>query len=349
MYKKAIKPFLFLFDPEKVHNAFVWFGETLGSFALGRIVVDLFYGYRGADISKVVDGIYYRTPVVLAAGFDYNARLTEILPSLSFGGEEIGSITALPCAGNPSPQLRRLPHTKSILVNKGLRNDGADAIIKRLQAKEKMKDFVLGVSIARTNDPSASTVEAGIADYALGLEKMINAGVGDYYTINISCPNSFGGEAFTTPELLEKLFARLDAVSRAKPLYVKMPISISDETFRQLLAVLDRHEVSGVIIGNLQKDYAKIDAKDHMPKKYEGGLSGKPCEDRSNELIAFAKKEYQKRFTVIGCGGVFSYEDAKKKFDAGADLIQLITGMIYEGPALMKMICRGLALQKIQK
>lgn len=342
MYKTLLKPILFKFGPEGVHNLFVIFGKYLGYCKLTRVLVKLVYGYRGRDISKVVDGVYYKTPIVLAAGFDYNANLTQILPSLSFGGVEVGSVTAKPCRGNEKPRLTRLPFSKSIIVNKGLKNEGVDAVLARLKRKAKVKDFVVGISIARTNELCASTVETGIADYAYSLNKIVESGQGDYYTINISCPNTFGGEPFTTPDLLSKLFIELDKIKSAKPLYVKMPISIPDNAFVQLLGVLDQHNVQGVIIGNLQKDYSKIDKRDFVPAKYSGGLSGKPCEERANELIALTKKEYANRFTIIGCGGVFSYEDAKKKFDLGADLIHLITGMIYEGPGLIKKICYGI-------
>jgi dihydroorotate dehydrogenase subfamily 2 len=349
IYKKIIKPFLFLLDPERVHNVLTKVGEFMGSFYIGRFLLKIVYGYRGKDISKMVDGIYYKTPILLAAGFDYNGELTKVLPSLSFGGEEVGSVTAKQSDGNPKPRLSRLPHTKSILVNKGLRNDGVYKIIKRLNSKIRIKDFVIGVSIARTNEASTSSVDEGIVDYIYSLKKLVDSNTGDYYTINISCPNSFGGEAFNTPELLEKLFSEIEKVNYNKPMYVKMPISISNEVFKSLLDVLNKHNVQGVIIGNLQKDYSKIDKRDHVPEKYSGGLSGKPCEERSNELITLTRSWYKNRFTIMGCGGVFSYEDAKKKFDAGADLLQLITGMVYEGPGLIKSICKGIALQKYSK
>lgn len=122
-----------------------------------------------------------------------------------------------------------------------------------------------------------------------------------------------------------------------------MPISISDDLFARLLAVLDTHNVQGVIIGNLQKDYSHIHPDDKKPESFCGGLSGAPCRDRSSELIIMTKSQYKNRFTIIGCGGVFSYQDAKEKFDAGADLIQLVTGMIYEGPGLVRKICKGLS------
>src|SRR3989344_7259153 len=133
IYTKLIKPILFRFDPEHVHDAFVALGEKLGNFGVGRRVLSAVYGYRGRDISKTVDGIRYKTPVLLSAGFDYNARLTRILPSFSFGGVEVGSVTARPCTGNPPPRLRRLPRSRRILVRKGVRNDGVGKNIPRFK------------------------------------------------------------------------------------------------------------------------------------------------------------------------------------------------------------------------
>lgn len=343
MYKHVIKPIFFKFGPEAVHDFMVALGKFFGSFSLGRVLLKMIYSYRGSDISKTVDGVYYKTPILLSAGFDYNGNLTQVLPSLSFGGVEVGSITAQPCAGNPKPRLTRLPFSKSILVNKGLKNDGIEAVLARLAKKKKMKDFVIGLSFARTNNEKTCSPEAGIEDYLFSLRKAVEAGIGDYYTLNISCPNAFGGEAFSTPELLGKLMIEVDKVARTKPLYIKMPLTILDNVFMQLLGILDQHNVQGVIIGNLQKDYSTIDKRDPVPEKYRGGLSGKPCWTRSNELIAMTKKEYKDRFTIVGCGGVFSYEDAQTKFDLGADLIHLITGMIYEGPGLIKKICQGIS------
>ena len=342
MYKHVLKPILFLFPPESVHNFFIFVGKVFGYCKITQFLTWLMYGYRGSDISKTVDGVKYKTPILLSAGFDYNGNLTQILPYTSFGGEEIGSISAKPYAGNKKPRLTRMPFSKSIIVNKGLKNEGVDVVLNRLKNKRTKTGFVLGISIARTNLPESASVTNGIADYVESFKKVVESGLGDYYTINISCPNTCGGEPFTTADLLSKLFIELDKIARSKPLYVKMPINVLDNVFVQLLGVLDHHNVQGVIVGNLNKDYSTLDKRDPVPTEYRGGLSGQPCFNRSNELIALTKKEYGNRFTIIGCGGVFSYEDAKIKFDLGADLIHMITGMIYEGPALIQKICQGL-------
>jgi dihydroorotate dehydrogenase subfamily 2 len=355
LYKHLLKPILFKLDPEDVHDLFIWFGELLGKFSITRRLTDLVYGYHksanGKDISVTVDDITYRTPVILSAGFDYNARLTNILPHVGFGGEEIGSVTARPCAGNPKPRLKRLPKSGSIVVNKGLRNDGVDVIIKRIKNKRttnsliinRKSSFVLGISIARTNDAqSTESIQASINDYLYSFKRLNAEGVGDFYTINISCPNAFGGETFSKPELLEQLLSALKTIPCSKPVYVKMPINISWDEFDKLLQIINKHGLQGVVIGNLNKDYTLLDDKSETPSEYMGGLSGKTCRKLSTDLIRKTRETYGKRFTIMGVGGIMSPEDTKEKFDAGADLVQLISGMIFEGPGLMKEIGKSL-------
>ena len=205
------------------------------------------------------------------------------------------------------------------------------------------------MSIARTNDQKSATVEAGIADYTYSFKKLNEQGVGDYYTINISCPNAFGGETFTTPDLLSKLLASLDNVPCNKPVYIKMPINLPWEQFSALLRVISVSKCAGVVIGNLNKNYDSLDVRVEAPVGYCGGLSGKPCRQLSTELITKTRQLYGNRFTIIGVGGVMSPEAAKEKFDAGADLIQLITGMIFEGPGLIKKLNGAYGRQKARK
>jgi dihydroorotate dehydrogenase subfamily 2 len=337
LYQKILKPILFLFDPEDMHNLFIWFGEFLGKSGFFRKLIHIFYGYKGKDISKTVDGITYKTPFILSAGFDYNARLINILPEVSFGGVEVGSITAKSCAGNEKPRMKRLVKSQSILVNKGLRNDGVEKIIERLKNSKKPDNFVLGVSIARSNDKETSSVEAGIDDYFCSFKRLNEENIGDYYAINISCPNAFGGETFTGPEMLKPLLSKISSVKCDKPVYIKMPINLEWQKFNELLKTIDEFKImKGVIIGNVNKDYNSLDYRNEAPEEYKGGLSGKPCFKLSNELIRKTRAAYGKRFTIIGCGGIMSPEDMIEKFKAGSDLVALITGMIYNGPGLLK-------------
>ncbi|MDO8552890.1 MAG: quinone-dependent dihydroorotate dehydrogenase [bacterium] len=342
-YKRILRPIFFQFNPEFMHDFMVFFGQIFGSLAPARWLIKSVWGYRGPDISKTIDGLHFERPVLLSAGFDCNGELTRILPCISFGGEEVGSVTARPCQGNPKPQLTRLIRNKSLVVYKGLKNQGVVQIAERLANRNSREKFIVGISIAQTNDERVSDAEAGLADYHATFKIMNELNVGDYYTINISCPNTFGGETFATPELLTRLLTKLSTVPCRKPRYIKMPINLSWDDFKKLLDIIDRFGYNGVIIGNLNKKYSLIDFPEDAPKEWRGGLSGKSCFELSNELIRKTRAAYGKRFTIIGVGGIFSPEDALVKFRAGADLVQLVTGMIFEGPGLIKRICNAYA------
>jgi dihydroorotate dehydrogenase len=344
LYQRALKPLLFKFDPELVHDVFVRAGDLLGRFRLTRGLTALPYGYRGPDASKVVDGIRYRAPVVLAAGFDYNGRLIGILPAVGFGGDEVGSVTARPCAGNPPPRLKRCVRSRALVVSKGLKNDGVERVARRLRETPRPPGFVIGVSIARTNDALAGdSLESGIEDYATSLQTLVDRDIGDYYTINVSCPNVHGGESFAEPSTLHQLLGRLGEIEHDKPVYAKMPINLEWDEFRALLDIVIEHGLDGVVIGNLNKNYDDLAYRDEAPDEYAGGLSGAPCRDLSTDLIARTREYAGDRLTIIGCGGILSADDALEKFRAGADLVQLITGMIFEGPHLMKEIAAAYA------
>ena len=239
--------------------------------------------------------------------------------------------------------MTRLKVSQSILVNKGLRNEGVDVIIERLKKRNVSKDFVCGISIARTNDEKSVPIEAGIEDYAYSFKRLNEENVGDYYTINISCPNAFGGEAFTTPLLLERLLSALKTIPCTKPVYVKMPINIPWAQFDSLIQIILKYKLSGVVIGNLNKDYSCLEVREEAPSMYKGGLSGKPCTHLSTELIYKTREAYGNQFTIIGVGGVMSPATAQEKFGAGADLVQLISGLIFEGPGLVKKLDRAYA------
>ncbi|KKW41566.1 MAG: Dihydroorotate dehydrogenase [Parcubacteria group bacterium GW2011_GWB1_55_9] len=342
-YTRVLKPIFFLCGPESMHNFMVFSGEVFGALPPVRQLLSLAWGYHGKDISKVVDGVRYERPVLLSAGFDTDGRLSRVLSCISFGGEEVGSVTSRPCAGNARPRLLRLIRNKSLVVWKGLRNQGARAIAKRLANTQTPHGFVVGISIAQTNDEKVNNAEAGIEDYYQTFVTMTEAGVGDYYTINISCPNTFGGETFTTPELLTRLLTKLAAVPCEKPRYIKMPINLAWDDFSALLKVIDAFGYNGVVISNLNKQYSMLDFPQDAPTPWRGGLSGKPCFELSNECIRRTREAYGKRFTIIGVGGIFSPEDALAKFHAGADLVQLITGMVFEGPGLIGRICDAYA------
>ena len=333
LYQKILKPFLFLFSPDLVHTAFVKLGICLIAAPPLRSILRLIYG--PPTTSLVVDGIHYSGPILLSAGFDYNAQLAPILWDIGFAGQEVGSVTAQKCLGNPPPNLKRLIRSQSIQVFKGLKNDGVEIIIKRLKELPIPKPFVLGISIAKTNNEACADENEAIADYVTSYRRCFEEKIGDFFTINISCPNAFGGEDFARPDALRKLITSLKSVPSDKPIYFKMPINRPWAEFSQLLNVLEEFKVHGVVIGNLNKDYQSIDFQDELKStEFRGGLSGKPCQKLSNELIGLTKKHFP-RMTIMGCGGVLNVQDAIEKFEAGADLIQMISGMIFNGPHVL--------------
>ncbi|MBC76076.1 MAG: hypothetical protein CME64_08675 [Halobacteriovoraceae bacterium] len=335
LYQKGLKPILFKFHPDVVHEVFVDLGERMQTNFFFKKFLQGVYGAPLGTKTITVDGVEYSGPVLLAAGFDYNGRLGPALWNIGFAGEEVGSVTARKCAGNPPPNTTRLIQSKSIQVFKGLKNDGVDSVIERLKSLNTPKNFVTGVSIARTNDQQSSDVNEGIEDYFYSFKRLNEEEVGDYYTINISCPNAFGGEDFARPELLEKLLMRLKEIECKRPVYIKMPINKPWSEFKLLLDVIHGLGFQGVVIGNLNKNYEEVDFKEELPPgEFRGGLSGRPCQKRSNELIR-KTKEYCPDLTIIGCGGVLEVKDAMEKMQLGASLVQLISGMIFNGPHLI--------------
>jgi dihydroorotate dehydrogenase len=337
LYNKLLKPILFQFDPSSVHHLFIKIGATAGKFSPARDLIKALFGEPKLTTPISLDGLTFQGPVLLAAGFDYNGHLASILYSMGFSGEEIGSVTARPCKGNPAPQLRRLIKSKSIQVYKGLKNDGVDAIIKRIKEHEIPEKFVAGVSIARTNDESSADFNQGIQDYCYSFRRLNEENVGSFYTINISCPNAYGGEDFARPEALHVLLFELKKISCSKPIYIKMPIHKSWEEFKELVKIIQQLGYNGVVIGNLNKNYADADFPEEATPQYRGGLSGKPCQKLSTALIQRTREAFPD-LTIIGCGGVLSIEDAMEKLAAGANLIQMITGMIFTGPHLINEI-----------
>jgi dihydroorotate dehydrogenase subfamily 2 len=339
-YANVAKPLFFRRDPEDVHDAVTALGERLGACAPVRALTRALLAYEHPSLESAVLGIRFANPVGLSAGFDKNARLLGIMPAVGFGFEEIGSITGEPCEGNPRPRLWRLPKSKGLAVWYGLKNDGCEAVAARLRGFSS--DIPFGTSVARTNSAATVSREAGIADYAKAFRAL--ADVGDYFTVNVSCPNTCGGEPFASPEALDRLLAALDAIETRKPVFLKLPADASAAELDALIAVADRHRVHGFVIANLTKrrDRATI-VQSELAVTEKGGISGRPVSEPSNALIAHAYRAAGSRYVIIGVGGIFSAEDAYEKIRLGASLVQLVTGLIFEGPQLIGEINRGLA------
>lgn len=337
LYQLIFKPIAFSIDPEKIHDHFLKIGQALGRYSITRSITGWFFRYSHPALEQNIFGIKFKNPIGLAAGFDKDGLIFNILPSVGFGYEEIGSITGEACDGNPKPRLWRLKKSKGLAVYYGLKNRGAEEISSRL--KNAKFRFPVGTSIAKTNNSTTVEAQAGIADYVKGVKNFTS--IGDYFAINISCPNAYGGEPFGEPIKLEKLLTEIDKIETRKPIFLKMPADISEPEIDALLEVIKKHRVHGLILTNLTKKRDNPKIKDSIiPEK--GGLSGKIVQDISDRVIAYVYKKTSGKYVIIGTGGVFTAEDAYKKIKAGASLVQIITGMIFEGPQVISEINLGL-------
>ncbi|MEK7126871.1 MAG: quinone-dependent dihydroorotate dehydrogenase [Patescibacteria group bacterium] len=333
LYETFAKPIFFQIDPETVHNSILLFGKFLGSNPITRFLTKLLFHYSNKKLEQTILGIHFKNPIGLAAGFDKDAELTKILPETGFGFIEVGSITGLPCEGNPRPRLWRLKKSKGLVVYYGLKNDGCEKIAKKL--KNKKFKIPVGTSIAKTNCKETSTCQTGIDDYVKAYKEFTE--IGGYFTINISCPNTFGGEPFTNPEHLDKLLTEIDKIKTQKPIFLKISPDLNDGQIDKIIEVVEKHDIKGFVCTNITKnrDNAKILEK-NLPKA--GGVSGRPLKDLSDKLISYVYKKTKGKYIIIGCGGIFTAEDAYKKIRLGASLLQLITGMIFEGPQVISEI-----------
>lgn len=337
IYKHALKPILFKMDPEDVHDRFVRAGMTLGRFRAAKALTSWAWAYQDPRLIQTIHGITFRNPIGLSAGFDKNAQLTDILPSLGFGFAEVGSITGEYCSGNARPRLWRLPKSNGLVVYYGLKNDGSETIARRLESKR----FAIPIctSVAKTNSPDTVDSEKGIQDYAKAFRAF--AEIGQMFTINISCPNAYGGEPFTDPDRLERLLTEIDKIQTSKPIFLKLAVDLSTDVLDQLLDVAARHRVHGIICSNLTKNRnnERI-VETTVPDK--GGLSGKIVQGLADSQLTYVAQRSNGRFTLIASGGVFTAEDAYRKIRRGASLVQILTGMIFEGPEVVGDINRGL-------
>lgn len=344
LYQHAAKPLLFMLHPDGVHRRLIRTGSVIQRSKLANYILRGAWSYHNPKVlSQTIHGITFSNPIGLSAGFDKNFQLPPLLKSVGFGFMEGGSLTLHECAGNPGPWFHRLPKTKGLVVNAGLANHGVDKIIGRLAAypANTFTDFPLNISIAKTNSPNACSETAAIADYIGSLKALKRAKLGTMYTLNISCPNTYGGQPFTTPELLEKLLTAVDAIRLNVPVFIKMPAHLSWKEFNQLADVAAKHSIAGLTISNLVYR-EQIELKDPLPDSVKGKVSGAASAAIANDLIFRTRQTYGDRFIIIGVGGVFNAADAYEKIKCGANLVELITGMIFEGPQMIGQINEGL-------
>lgn len=345
-YENLAKPVLFKIAPDKTHSSMIKMSSATGKVAPLRGFTKLvFKGRRNDSLVQNYFGIEFDSPVGVSAGFDKNGEVVPMMASLGFGFSEVGSVTAKKCAGNPRPWFYRLPHSRSLVVHAGLANEGSNAIIKRIHqySKKAIGNFPIVLSVAKTNCREVVSIDEGINDYVTTIKRAKTEPRIKMIELNISCPNTYGGEPFTTPDKLRQLLTAVNKVDVRKPTFIKMPVDLLWDEFKALLDVAVKYKISGVTIANLTKNRKLADSRDIFPETVRGHMSGKPTEAIGNELIRKTFLDYGGKLKIIGVGGIFTAEDAYTKIRLGASLVEIVSGMIFCGPQLAAEINYGLS------
>ena len=340
MYKLLIRPILFCFDPEKVH----YFTFSLIRF-LSKIpgfpsLFRLLYDVNDPRLETEVFGLKFKNPVGLAAGMDKDASLYNELSNLGFGFIEIGTLTPKGQEGNPKKRLFRLKSDSAIINRMGFNNGGVEEAVLRLK---KNKGVLIGGNIGKNK---LTPNEEATSDYEICFDTLFD--YVDYFVVNVSSPNTPNLRALQDKEPLTQLLQTLQnknlARPKQKPILLKIAPDLTDEQLLDIIDIVKETKIAGVIATNTTLSREGLQSEN---KKEMGGLSGKPLKNRSTEVIRFLSQKSKKAFPIIGVGGIHSADDAIEKLEAGACLVQLYTGFIYEGPALIKAINKKI-LEKIQ-
>ena len=338
MYKALLRPLLFLCDPEKVHHFTFSMVRNLHKLGLGGLFKSI-YQIKDKRLERELFGLTFPNPVGLAAGFDKDAKLYKELHNFGFGFIEIGTVTPKPQEGNPKKRLFRLKSDSAIINRMGFNNGGVEAAVARLKKNNSAKNRVLiGGNIGKNK---VTPNEEAVNDYLMCFESLFN--YVDYFVVNVSSPNTPGLRELQDKEPLTKLLLELkkrnSEKSAPKPILLKIAPDLTDDQLVDIISIVSETKIEGVIATNttISRDGLLSENKKEM-----GGLSGKPLTSRSTEVIRFLSEKSGNAFPIIGVGGIHSAKDALEKIEAGASLVQLYTGFIYEGPALIKSINKAL-------
>jgi dihydroorotate dehydrogenase len=332
-YKQLLRPALFALDAEKVHHM------AIGALAAGAPLLYAFPAKHDVRLTRTVFGVRFPAPVGLAAGFDKNAVALPSWPALGFGFVEVGTVTARAQPGNPRPRIFRVPEIQAIINRLGFNNDGADAIAVRLRLLEKSGRWPripVGINIGKSK---ATPLEEATSDYLLSFERLHH--FGDYFALNISSPNTPGLRSLQDRPALDELLGTVQRRNSARrPLLVKIAPDLQWAAIEEIIGLAHEHELVGIIATNTTIDHSYVPAH----RQQRGGLSGWPLRERSTEIVRFIAE--RTNLPIIAVGGIMTVDDALEKFDAGATLVQVYTGFIYEGPKLVRDICHALLARR---
>jgi dihydroorotate dehydrogenase len=337
MYKLLLRPILFCFDPEKVHYFTFSLVKFISKIPFVTSIIKAIYVVEDKRLEREVFGLKFKNPVGLAAGFDKDAKLFNELSDFGFGFIEIGTLTPKPQDGNPKKRLFRLKSDSAIINRMGFNNGGVEAAILRLK---KNKGVLIGGNIGKNKiTPNENATD----DYVICFEALFD--YVDYFVVNVSSPNTPNLRELQEKEPLTKLLQTLQdlndqkavtlSLSNGKPILLKIAPDLTNEQLEDIIDIVNETKIAGVIATNttISRDGLTSENKEEM-----GGLSGKPLTKRSTEVIKFLSEKSNKSFPIIGVGGIHTADDAIEKLNAGASLVQLYTGFIYEGPQLIKDI-----------
>ena len=343
MYKALIRPIFFAIDPEKIHHFTFSLIRLLCSLGFGGLFRSM-YQIKNSSLERDVFGLKFPNPVGLAAGFDKDAKLYKELSNFGFGFIEIGTVTPKPQEGNPKKRLFRLKEDSALINRMGFNNGGVDEAVLRLKENRQTERekggprVLIGGNIGKNK---STPNEEAVNDYLICFEALFD--YVDYFVVNVSSPNTPNLRALQDKEPLTALLNTLEKAnsekSNPKPILLKIAPDLTDEQLLDIIDIVSETKIDGVIATNTTISREGLSSENN---KETGGMSGMPLGKRATEVIRFLSEKSNKAFPIIGVGGIHSAEDALEKIEAGASLVQLYTGFIYEGPGLIKDINRAL-------
>jgi dihydroorotate dehydrogenase len=338
MYKYLLRPIFFLFEPEKAHHLVTGLFKFMMKIPGKRWVFESIYKLEDQRLSREVFGLTFPNPVGLAAGFDKQASFYKEFSSLGFGFIEVGTITPKPQDGNPKPRMFRLPKDQGLINRMGFNNGGLEMARKQLQNRDR--SFIIGGNIGKNK---VTPNEKAIDDYIecfRGLHDLV-----DYFVVNVSSPNTPGLRELQDKEPLLRILIALKLenakIPTPRPILLKIAPDLTDSQLDDIVDIVAESKIDGIIATNTTISRNGLRSEQQLTSEV-GGLSGRPVRERSTEVIRYLHQKSNGAFPIIGVGGIHSEEDAIEKLNAGASLVQLYTGFIYEGPGLIKRINKAL-------
>lgn len=337
MYKFIIKPLLFTFSPEKAHAIIV----SVIRLPLIKMILGILFNFRDERLGTDVAGLHFKNRIGLAAGFDKNANLIREMESLGFGFIEIGTVTPLGQPGNPKPRIFRLPQDHALINRMGFNNLGVDEATRQLK-KIKKNALIIGGNIGKNK---ITPLEKATDDYVICFTKLFP--YVDYFTVNVSSPNTPNLRELQDKKPLTEILGSLQKINLtkeiAKPIFLKIAPDVSLEQLDDIIDIVQQTGIAGIVATNTTISREElVTSAQTVDMIGSGGLSGLPLKQRSTEIIRYIVQRSNGSIPVIGVGGIHSAEDAIEKLKAGASLLQIYTGFIYEGPALVKRINKAL-------